>query len=112
MPYDIVRNGPGCNGGYAVVGPSGAIGCHQSRSSAINQQRALYAAESNSKKIDKAEDWEGKPLYDQLSDAERMLADSLLKLAEEAGPLDKAEGIWVGYVDGENNENNSIGVNC
>ena len=112
MPYDIVRNGPGCNGGYAVVGPSGAIGCHQSRSSAINQQRALYAAESNSKKIDKAEDWEGKPLYDQLSDAERMLADSLLKLAEEAGPLDKAEGIWVGYVDGANNENASIGVKC
>ena len=112
MPYDIVRNGPGCNGGYAVVGPSGAIGCHQSRGSAINQQRALYAAESNSKKIDKAEDWEGKPLYDQLSDAERMLADSLLKLAEEAGPLDKADGIWVGYVDGANNENASIGVKC
>jgi hypothetical protein len=51
MPYDIVRNGPGCNGGYAVVGPSGAIGCHKTRTSAINQQRALYAAESNSKKI-------------------------------------------------------------
>jgi hypothetical protein len=41
-----------------------------------------------------------------------MLADSLIKLAQEAGPLDKAEGIWVGYVDGANNENNSIGVNC
>jgi len=52
MPYDIVRNGPGCKGGYAVVGPSGAIGCHQSRTSAVNQQRALYAAESNSKKIE------------------------------------------------------------
>jgi hypothetical protein len=112
MPYDIIRNGPGCDGGYAVVGPSGAIGCHKSRASAINQQRALYAAEANSKKVEKQEDWEGKPLYDQLSDAERMLADSLLKLAQEAGPLDKAEGIWVGYVDGENNENNSIGVNC
>ena len=112
MPYDIVRNGPGCNGGYAVVGPSGAHGCHKTRGSAIQQQRALYAAESDSKKVVKAEEWEGKPLYDELSDAERMLADSLLKLAQEAGPLDKAEGIWVGYVDGENNENNSIGVNC
>ena len=112
MPYDIVRNGPGCNGGYAVVGPSGAHGCHQTRGSAIQQQRALYAEESDSKKVVKAEEWEGKPLYDELSDAERMLADSLLKLAQEAGPLDKAEGIWVGYVDGENNENNSIGVNC
>ena len=112
MPYDIIRNGPGCNGGYAVVGPSGAHGCHKTRGSAIQQQRALYAAESDSKKVVKAEEWEGKPLYDELSDAERMLADSLLKLAQEAGPLDKAEGIWVGYVDGENNENNSIGVNC
>jgi hypothetical protein len=112
MPYDIIRNGPGCNGGYAVVGPSGAHGCHQTRGSAIQQQRALYAAESDSKKVVKAEEWEGKPLYDELSDAERMLADSLIKLAQEAGPLDKAEGIWVGYVDGANNENNSIGVNC
>ena len=112
MPYDIIRNGPGCNGGYAVVGPSGAIGCHKTRSSAINQQRALYAAEANSKKVDEVQEWEGKPLYDELSDAERMLADSLIKLAQEAGPLDKAEGIWVGYVDGANNENNSIGVNC
>ena len=155
MPYNIVRNGPGCKGEYAVVGPSGTIGCHKSRRSAINQQRALYAAEANSKKseeldtqkacwdgyvqrgmkpgaggrmvpncvpvskledccpdLTKAEEWEGKPLYDELSDAEQMLADSLLKLAEEAGPLDKADGIWVGYVDGANNENASIGVKC
>ena len=155
MPYDIIRNGPGCKGEYAVVGPSGTIGCHKSRRSAINQQRALYAAEANSKKseeldtqkacwdgyvqrgmkpgaggrmvpncvpvskledccpdLTKAEEWEGKPLYDELSDAEQMLADSLLKLAEEAGPLDKADGIWVGYVDGANNENASIGVKC
>jgi hypothetical protein len=40
------------------------------------------------------------------------LADSLLALSEKVGPLDKARGIWVGYVDGANNENNSIGVNC
>jgi hypothetical protein len=112
MPYDIVRNGPGCNGGYAVVGPSGAHGCHKTRGSAIQQQRALYAAEADGKKVVKAEEWEGKPLYDELSDAERMLADSLLKLAQEAGPLDKAEGIWVGYEDGSNNENASIGVKC
>ncbi len=112
MPYDIIRNGPGCKGEYAVVGPSGTIGCHKTRGSAINQQRALYAAEANSKKVEKEEEWEGKPLYDQLSDAEQMLADSLLKLAEEAGPLDKAEGIWVGYVSGSENENAIIGVKC
>ena len=112
MPYDIVRNGPGCKGGYAVVGPSGAHGCHKTRGSAIQQQRALYAAEADSKKVTKAEEWEGKPLYDQLSDAEQMLADSLLKLAQEAGPLDKAEGIWVGYENGYDNENAEIGVKC
>lgn len=112
MPYDIIRNGPGCKGGYAVVGPSGAHGCHKTRGSAIQQQRALYAAESSSKKVTKAEDWEGKPLYDELSDAEQMLADALLKLATEAGPLDKAEGIWIGYENAEDNENAEIGVKC
>ena len=56
--------------------------------------------------------WEGKPLYDELSNEERALADSLLALSNKVGPLDKARGVWVGYVDGANNENNSIGVNC
>ena len=115
MPYDIRMNYGGCQG-YAVVGPDGDVkGCHTSRIAAIEQQRALYAAEPNSKRMYPdviKEEWEGKPLYDKLSDAERMFADSLLKLADEVGPLDKAQGIWVGYVDGENNENNSIGVNC
>ena len=60
----------------------------------------------------KEEMWEGKPLYDELSNEERALADSLLALSEKVGPLDKARGVWVGYVDGANNENNSIGVNC
>lgn len=56
--------------------------------------------------------WEGKPLYDELSNEERALADSLLALSEKIGPLDKAKGIWVGYVDGQNNEDASIGVKC
>ena len=51
MPYDIKRNYGGCKG-YAVVGPSGAKGCHPSRKKAIEQQRALYAAESDSKKME------------------------------------------------------------
>ena len=51
MPYDIKRNYGGCKG-YAVVGPSGSKGCHPSRKKAIEQQRALYAAESDSKKVD------------------------------------------------------------
>jgi len=49
MPYDIKRNYGGCKG-YAVVGPSGSHGCHPSRKKAIEQQRALYAAEAQAKK--------------------------------------------------------------
>jgi hypothetical protein len=56
--------------------------------------------------------WEGKPLYDQLSNEERALADSLLALSNKVGPLDKAKGIWVGYEDAYNNENAEIGVKC
>jgi hypothetical protein len=51
MPYDIKRNYGGCKG-YAVVGPGGTKGCHPSRKEAIDQQRALYAAEGNSKKME------------------------------------------------------------
>lgn len=52
MPYDIKRNQPGCSG-YAVVGPDGDVkGCHPSRKEAIDQQRAIYAAEGNSKKME------------------------------------------------------------
>lgn len=110
MPYDIRRNYGGCRG-YAVVGGSGIHGCHTTRRSAVEQQRALYAAE-NAKKVSKQEEWEGKPLYDMLSEDEKAFADSLLKLAEEVGPLDQSEGIWVGYESAENNENASIGVKC
>jgi hypothetical protein len=50
MPYDIKRNYGSCRG-YAVVGPSGPHGCHPTRSAAVQQQRALYAAEADSKKM-------------------------------------------------------------
>jgi hypothetical protein len=51
MPYDIKTGGPGCKGGYEVVGATGTKhGCHKTRASAIQQQRALYAAEADSKK--------------------------------------------------------------
>ena len=58
------------------------------------------------------QEWEGEPLYNMLSEDERAFADSLLKLAEELGPLDQSEGIWIGYEDGSTNENASIGVKC
>jgi hypothetical protein len=56
--------------------------------------------------------WEGKPLYDKLSNEERALADSLLALSNKVGPLDKAKGIWVGYESASQNENAEIGVKC
>jgi hypothetical protein len=56
--------------------------------------------------------WEGKPLYDELSNEERALADSLLALSNKVGPLDKAKGIWVGYESAATNVNANIGVKC
>ena len=51
MPYNIKPGGKGCKGGYEVVGGTGTKhGCHQTRDSAIQQQRALYAAEADAKK--------------------------------------------------------------
>lgn len=51
MPYDIRRNYRG-KSGYSVVGPDGKVhGTHPSRNAAIEQQRALYAAENRTKKI-------------------------------------------------------------
>lgn len=54
MPYDIRRNYGGCRG-YAVVGGSGIHGCHTTRRSAVEQQRALYAAENAKKMQDENE---------------------------------------------------------
>jgi hypothetical protein len=62
--------------------------------------------------IIKSAEWEGEPLYNMLSEDEKAFADSLLKLTEELGPLDQSEGIWIGYEDGSNNEDASIGVKC
>lgn len=111
MPYDVRRNYRG-KPGYSVVGPDGSVrGTHSSRQEAVSQQRALYAAEENSKKdISKAEH----NLYEQLSPAEKEFHDSLVSIAEKYGPLDKFEetGIWVGYESAEQNDNKDIGVIC
>jgi hypothetical protein len=57
-------------------------------------------------------EWHGQDLYEMLPQDEKELADSLLALSEKVGPLDKAEGIWVGYVGPERNDNLSIGIKC
>lgn len=108
MPYDIRQNYRG-KSGYSVVSSDGSIrGTHPTRQSAIQQQRALYAAEAESKKITKAEG-----LYEQLSDPEKEFHDSLVSLAEKWGPLDAKEtGIWIGYESPAQNSDASIGVMC
>ena len=50
MPYDIKENYKG-KSGYSVVSEDGSVrGVHSTRGEALNQQRALYAAESQTKK--------------------------------------------------------------
>jgi hypothetical protein len=110
MPYDIRQNYRG-KSGYSVVSPDGTVrGTHGTRREAIEQQRALYAAEARSKKdISKAEH----NLYEQLSDAEKQFHDSLVSIAENYGPLNAEEtGIWIGYETAAQNEEASIGVMC
>jgi len=51
-------------------------------------------------------------LYSQLSSDEKKLADLLLSLAENIGPIDKSDGIWVGYENADKNEVKDIGVKC
>ena len=115
MPWEIRRNYRDCSGYAVVKKPDGELeGCHPTVAAAEAQMRALYASEGEmggpAVKITK--EWEGKELYDQLSVEEKALADALINLYKKVGPLDKASGIWVGYVGPEENENNSIGVNC
>lgn len=110
MPYDIRQNYRG-KSGYSVVGPDGTVrGTHSSRRAAVEQQRALYAAEARSKKsLNKMED----NLYQQLSEPEKEFHDSLVEIAEEYGPLDAEEtGIWIGYESAAQNMDASIGVMC
>jgi hypothetical protein len=118
MPWDIKRNYGGCKGYAVVKRPDGSVsGCHSSRAAAEKQMAALYSSENmkgykDKEKVSKNEDWLGKPLYDQLPEDEKALADALIDLAEEVGPLDKSDGIWVGYVGPEENDNLEIGVKC
>ena len=132
MPWEIRTNYRDCRGYAVVKKPDGSIsGCHADKDAAEAQMRALYASEGEmgkevvtneitpnkypsgiSASTVYKQEWEGKILYDQLSTAEKALADSLLRLYSEVGPLNQAQGIWVGYVGPEDNENLSIGVKC
>ncbi|MGA1047039.1 MAG: hypothetical protein ACO3UU_03455 [Minisyncoccia bacterium] len=51
MPWSIKQGAAGCKG-YAVVKEGGElVGCHPSKSRAMAHMRALYASESDTKKI-------------------------------------------------------------
>ena len=52
MPWDINQGASGCSG-YAVVkqGTNELVGCHPTKSRAEAHLRALYASESDSKKV-------------------------------------------------------------
>jgi hypothetical protein len=55
MPWQIQQNAAGCSG-YAVIkeGSGELVGCHAGRTAAEAQLRALYASESDSKKMDES----------------------------------------------------------
>ena len=107
MPYDIRRNYRG-KSGYSVVGPDGTVrGTHSSRRAAIEQQRALYAAESGMKK---AEDM---TLYNQLTPDEKAFHDAMDAIVAKYGKIDEdGSGIWAGYDSPEENPDSKYGVKC
>jgi hypothetical protein len=53
MPWQIKQNAAGCSG-YAVVKEDTGelVGCHSGRTAAEAQLRALYASESDAKKME------------------------------------------------------------
>lgn len=111
MPYDIRRNYRG-KSGYSVVSEDGTVrGTHSTRNAAIEQQRALYAAESRMKK----EDASGRSgmLYEQLTPDEKAFADAMMEIADQYGKFDEdGSGIWAGYDPASRNMDASIGVKC
>jgi len=81
----------------------------EGKKQAIRQGISIEGPEKFSK-IMKSQSHED--LYLQLSDDEKHLADALIALSQKVGPLDKSDGIWVGYENAENNEVKDIGVKC
>lgn len=67
-------------------------------------EKLVYGASSD--------EWDNKPLYDILPEDEKALADGLLDVYDKVGPFDLTDGIWVGYVSADENEDAGIGVVC
>jgi hypothetical protein len=141
MPWEIKQNYGGC-AGYAVVkqGTTEIEGCHSSQSAAQDQMAALYASESDKavitnevtpnkypqaikpkkkkrftdyEMVNKAEHMNPEDLFNLLVPQEKAFYNSLIRIAEEYGPFDKASsGVWVGYELPNENEVANIGVKC
>lgn len=85
----------------------------EGKNQAIKQGISIEGPEKFAKIMrEEAAEWQGKTLYDSLSNDEKELANALLSVAQKIGPLDKGEGIWVGYENGSTNEVKDIGVKC
>lgn len=129
-----------CNGGtgftkdgievYRVItGDARPLGCAFTTNPAAAVQGVATASSEKSVKIElevefseeeeeeddsegEDEEWMNKSIYESLPEDEKKFADSLIELTDEVGPLDEAEGIWIGYVNQENNANYSMGIKC
>lgn len=88
--------------GHCYVGKDG-------KKQAIRQGVAIEGPEKFGKIMKSQSDQD---LYSQLSEDEKQLANSLITLSQKIGPLDKSDGIWVGYETPENNDVKDIGVKC
>jgi hypothetical protein len=115
MPWQIRENTSQCSGyGVFKEGTNELEGCHATRGEAEGQMAALYASEpSAAKSVDSDFEKYRGDLYAKLTDEEKAFHDALLRIAQEYGPFDQGtSSIWVGYVEGEENEDANIGVMC
>ena len=125
MPYYITKNHPDCKSGWAVVKSDyESIGCHRTKSKAIDQMVAVSRAEgiepggTHPRDARKTENMKrlkefSQDLYAQVEGDEKAVVDALLAVVEEFGKF-QSEGstINAGYDNAENNPNLEIGVKC
>lgn len=116
MPWQIRQGTSQCSGyGVFKEGSNELEGCHSSRDAAERQMAALYASEPSASKVTESPEFSKYrgDLYDKLTEEEKAFHDALLSIAEKYGAFDLGtSSIWVGYVEGEENEDASIGVMC
>lgn len=115
MPWQIRQGTSQCSGyGVFKEGTNELEGCHTTRDAAERQMAALYASEPSAAKTinPEFEKYRGE-LYAKLTEEEKAFHDALLSIADKYGPFDLGtSSVWVGYVEGDENEDAEIGVMC